>query len=140
MAFAAKIRRLLPFISLAVLAVALYDGWVFYSRRQSARAVEQQRSEKEAAEARRTMELIGQLKILNLYAVPAAIPRGKSTRLCYSVVGAKTVRMVPEVAGIYPALSRCVEVSPKRDTDYTLFAQDENGHTVTQKVSVQVRR
>lgn len=139
MAVTTKLRRVLPFLSLAILAVALYDGWVFYSRRQSARAVEQQRSEKEAAEARRTLELIGRLKILNLYVVPPTIQRGKSTRLCYSVVGAKNVRVEPEVAGIYPALSRCVEISPKQDTEYTLFAQDENGRTVTRKVSVQVR-
>lgn len=140
MAFTTKLRRVLPFLSLAILAVALYDGWVFYSRHQSARVVEQQRSEKEAAEARRTLELVGQLKILNLYVVPPTIQRGKSARLCYSVVGATNVRVEPEVAGIYPALSRCVEISPKQDTEYTLFAQDENGRTVTRKVSVQVLR
>ena len=134
----AKIRRVLPFLSLALLAVVLYDAWVFYSRRESAREVEQQRAEKEAADARRTLDLIGQLKILNLYAVPGAIARGKSGRLCYSVVGAKTVRMEPQVAGVYPALSRCVEISPKQDTEYTLVAEDEAGHSVSQTVTVQV--
>ena len=134
----AKIRRVLPFLSLAVLAVVLYDVWVFYSRRQSAREVERQRAEKEAADARRTLDLIGQLKILNLYAAPGAIPRGKSGRLCYSVVGAKSVRIEPEVPGVYPALSRCVEISPKQDTEYTLVAEDEAGHSVSQSVTVQV--
>jgi hypothetical protein len=122
-----------------VLLVVLYDAWVFYSRRQSAREVESQRAEKEDAEARRTLDLLGQLKILNLYAVPGVIERGKSTRLCYSVVGAKTVRMEPEVGDVYPALSRCLDISPKQDTEYTLFAQDEAGHSVSQKLTVQVR-
>ena len=129
---------MLPFLSIAVLVVVVYDAWVFYSRRESARAVEQQRAEKEAAEARRTLDLIGQLKILNLYAVPNAIQRGKSTRLCYGVLGAKTIRIEPEVAGVYPALSHCVEISPKQDTDYTLTAEDEAGHTVSETVSVAV--
>ena len=84
--------------------------------------------------------MLGELKILNLYAVPGAIQRGKSARLCYSVVGAKTVRMEPEVSGIYPALSHCVEISPKQDTEYTLFAEDEAGHSIKQKVTIQVLR
>ncbi len=118
--------------------MVVYDAWVFYSRRERARAVEAQRAEKDSAEARRTLELIGGLRILDLYAVPGAIERGKSARLCYSVVGAKTVRMEPEVSGVYPAFSHCVEITPKQDTVYTLFAEDEAGHSINKNVSVQV--
>ena len=120
------------------MAVVLYDAWVFYSRGERAREVERQRAEKESAEARRTLDLIGGLRILDLYAVPGAIQRGKSARLCYSVVGAKTVRMEPEVSGVYPAFSHCVEIAPKQDTVYTLFAEDEAGHSINRNVSVQV--
>lgn len=123
---------------MAVLAVALYDAWVFYSRRERTREVERQRAEKESAEARRTLDLIGGLRILDLYAVPGAIQRGKSARVCYSVVGAKTVRMEPEVPGVYPAFSHCVEIAPTQDTVYTLFAEDEAGHSVNRNVSIQV--
>jgi hypothetical protein len=133
-----KIRRVLPFLSLAVLLVALYDAWVFYSRRERAREVEQKRAEKESADARRTLDLIGQLKILNFYAAPPVIERGRAARLCYSVVDAKTVRIDPEVKGVYPALSHCVEIFPKKDTEYTLFAADEAGHTVSQKFTIKV--
>jgi hypothetical protein len=138
--FISKIRRILPFLSLAVFAVVLYDAWIFYSRHERAREADQQRAEKEAADARRTLDLIGQLKILNLYAVPAIIQRGKSARLCYSVVGAKTVHMQPEIPGVWPALSRCVEISPRRDTLYTLTAEDDAGHSVSEKVIVQVQQ
>jgi hypothetical protein len=134
----AKLRRVLPFLSLAVLAVVLYDAWVFYARRERVREVERQRAEKESAEARRTLELIGGFRILDLYAAPAAIQRGKSARLCYSVVGAKSVRTEPEVEGVYPAFSHCVEISPKQDTVYTLFAEDEAGHSINKNVTVQV--
>jgi len=133
-----KIRRVLPFLTLAVLGVAVYDGWVFYSRGRAARKIEEQRAEKEAADAKRTLELIGELKILSLYTSPAVVSRGKPARLCYSVVGAKTVRMQPDVPGVYPALSHCVEISPKADTEYTLTAQDDAGHSVSQKTSVRV--
>lgn len=134
----AKARRVLPFLSLAVLAVLLYDAWVFYSRRQSSQEAEQQRSEKEAADAKRTLELLGQLKIQNFYITPPVVERGKSTRLCYSVVDAKTVRVEPPVGDAYPALSHCVEISPQKDTEYTLTATDEAGHSVSEKAAVKV--
>lgn len=120
------------------MAVVLYDAWVFYSRRESARQVDRQRAEKESAEARRTLELIGGLRILDLYAAPGAIQRGQVARLCYSVVGAKTVRLEPPAEGVYPAFSHCVEIAPKQDTVYTLFAEDEAGHSINKNVSVQV--
>ncbi len=134
----AKARRVLPFLSLAVLAVLLYDAWVFYSRRHASHQAEQQRSEKEAADAKRTLELLGHLKIQNFYVTPPVVERGKFTRLCYSVVDAKTVRVEPPVGDVYPALSHCVEISPLKDTEYTLTAADEAGHSVTEKVSVRV--
>ena len=135
MAFVAKIRRILPFLSVAVILVALYDAWVFYSRRERAQEINQERAEKESADAQHTLELIGRLKILNFYAAPPAA-RGQAIRLCYGVVSAKTVRIEPAVRGVYPAFSHCVEVTPKKDTEYTLIAQDEAGHTVSQKVLV----
>lgn len=134
----AKARRVLPFLSLAVLVVLLYDAWVFYSRRQASHEAEQQRAEKEADDAKRTLELLGQLKIQNFYAIPSVIERGKSARLCYSVVDAKTLRVEPPVGDIYPALSHCVEISPKKDTEYTLTATDEAGHTASEKAAVKV--
>ena len=138
MTFVSKIRRVLPFLSLAVLAVALYDGWIFYSRHERAGDVERKRAEKESAEARRTLELLGELKILDFYAAPPVVQPGESARLCYSVVGAKTVRIEPAVEGVYPAFSHCVDVSPSKTTEYTLFASDETGHMVNQKATLRV--
>jgi hypothetical protein len=134
----AKIRRVLPFLSLAVLAVLLYDAWVFYSRRQASHEAEQERAEKESADAKRTLDLLGHLRIQDFYASPPVIERGRSTRLCYSVVDAKTIRVEPPVGDVYPALSHCVEASPHEDTEYTLIATDEAGHAVREKAAVKV--
>ncbi|HUH63408.1 MAG TPA: hypothetical protein VLZ50_10440 [Terracidiphilus sp.] len=138
MASVAKVRRVLPYLSLAVLAVLIYDAWVFYSRRQATHQVEQERAEKDAADAQRTLEQLGRLKIQNFYVSPPVVERGKSTRLCYSVIDAKTLRVEPPVGDVYPALSHCVEVSPQKDTEYTLTATDEAGHSVSEKAGVRV--
>ena len=136
---AALVRRLLPYLSLVVLAVLLYDGWVFYSRWQRAREVTRAKVEKEQAEARRTLQLIGNLKILGFYALPNDIQRGSTAKICYSVVDAKSVRMEPPVRSLDPALSFCFEVAPRKTTEYKLFAQDAAGHTVTATSTIQVR-
>jgi len=78
---AALVRRLLPFLSLAVLAVLVYDGWVFYSRWERTREVSRQKTEKEQEAARRTLQLIGNLKILGFYAVPNEIQRGSMAKI-----------------------------------------------------------
>lgn len=138
MGITAKVRRALPFLWLAVIAVVLYDAWVFYSRHQSAREVEERKAEQESEDAKRTLDLLGQLKIMDLYVVPSTIRRGQTARLCYSVVGAKSLRSEPPIKGLYPAFSHCVEVSPKSDTEYTFYARDDAGHEVSQKTLLKV--
>ena len=136
----AQIRRVLPFVSIALFVVLAYDVWVFYSRWDRGRRVAEQRAEKEAADAKRTLELIGQFKILNFYSVPGVVKRGKQANLCYSVVGAKTVRLEPAVKPLYPALSYCLQVSPQKDTEYRLIAEDGAGHTAAQSLVIKVIR
>ena len=137
---AAKLRRVLPFLTLILFAALLYDGWVFYSRWAASRDVERKRAEKQEAEYRKTKELLSGLKILDFYASPPVLRAGAAGKLCYSVIGAKRVRMMPEVDGVYPAFSRCVAVSPRQDTSYTLVAEDEAGHSVSKNVAVRVMR
>ena len=136
------VRRALPFLALIILGIGAYDGWIFYSRWSSARSIEQQRSRDEADRARRTVQMLGgdELKILAFYAAPPSIAHGRSTSLCFGVNGAKTVRIDPTVVDdLHPSLSRCFQISPKRDTEYKLTASDGTGHSLTQSVTVQVR-
>jgi hypothetical protein len=37
-------------------------------------------------------------------------------------------------------MSRCLDVSPKKDTTYVLTAQDEAGHTDTAQLAIKVLR
>lgn len=138
----AYFRRALPFLSIAVLIVLAYDAWVFYSRWDRVRQAERERADKEAAAARHTLDLLGggDLKILNFYASPGVIRRGKEASICYSVVSAKKVRMEPEVEPLYPALSYCFKVSPRKDTEYKLFVEDGAGHTATASLAIKVVR
>ena len=132
------LRRALPFLGVLIVLGLIYDGFVFWSRASRNREAQQVQTDRAAERERKTAEAYGglDLKILNFY---AAHEPDRPTDLCYGVTGAKTVRMEPPVDAVWPALTRCVQVSPKKDTEYKLIAQDEAGHTVTRSVSVKAR-
>jgi hypothetical protein len=136
-----RIRRALPFVSIAVFLALAYDGWVFYSRWDDTRRVEQKRTEKEARDARDTLDRIGggELKILSFSAAPAVIQHGRPANLCYSVVNAKTLRMEPPDGDVYPALSHCLQISPRKTTQYKLTAEDGEGHTAMESFTIRVK-
>ena len=76
--------------------------------------------------------------ISQFYAQPAAIPKGSKGLLCYSVENATAVRLDPPVERVWPAMSRCFEVTPDKMTAYTLTAESADGQTVSKSVTVQV--
>ena len=47
--------------------------------------------------------------------------------MCYGVANAKTVSIDPPVEGVWPSVARCLNVSPRRTTVYTLTASDGAG-------------
>jgi hypothetical protein len=55
------------------------------------------------------------------------------------VANAKTVKIEPFVESIKPSLSRCVGISPKKTTEYTITAEDGAGHSVTETTTVKVQ-
>jgi hypothetical protein len=134
-------RNPLLYTSTLLILALLYVGWVFYSRRQEAHEIEERAREKEKAEAERTFELLGgnRFEILAFYAVPGLIHRGDSAQLCYGVSNAKSIRLEPQTNPVWPSQARCVDVTPKKDTTYTLTAEDGNGHIKTATLTVQVR-
>jgi hypothetical protein len=137
----AQLRRALPYISVVLFLGLLYDGWIFYSRWNDSRQAEQQRADKEAQTARQTLDRIGgsQLKILAFNAEPAATPHGHGFNICYGVVNAKTVRVEPPIGDVYPALSHCLQIAPRKTTEYKLTAEDDAGHSVTQSLTIEVK-
>ncbi len=136
------IRKILPFTSIAILIAAIYVGWIFYSRWNDDQEASRARAEKQRAAAQQTLDQLGggQFKILNFYASPGAVKRGDSATVCYGVSEAKSVKITPDVEAIHPAISHCLQVTPKKTTEYTLTAEDGKGHTATQSFTLQVVR
>jgi hypothetical protein len=130
-------------IGLAVAAVAV--GWILFSRweenRQIDRRAAQEKAQKQSESDRATLEQFGgkELAIQSFYASPGVIHRGDSARLCYGVANAKTIKLEPPSDPVWPSYSRCVDVSPRKDTVYTLTVQDAAGNTRSQTVAVKVR-
>ena len=136
------LRRALPWLSAALLAALIYDGWTFYARWRSARDTEQARKAEQARRDRQSIDLLGgtDFRIINFYAVPPAIQRGGHAKVCFGVYGAARVRIEPELGDVHPAVSDCREVAPREDTAYKLIAEDGAGHTVTASLTIKVAR
>lgn len=135
------LRRIIPVLGILLAVGLVYDGAVFYSRWSGNRQAERARAAAEVAQDQKTIDLLGGdgLKIISFYAAPGTIHRGGHSSLCYGVTGAKTVIMTPAIAQMWPALSRCLDASPRKDTEYKLVAEDAQGHSVTQSLTVTVR-
>ncbi|MGD0956747.1 MAG: hypothetical protein ABR953_07930 [Candidatus Acidiferrales bacterium] len=129
-------------VSIAALVLALgYVGWAFWSRSHETRVIEERAAAQRRAEDQRAFEGMGgnRFDILSFYATPGTISRGDSTDLCYSVSNAKSVTLVPQSNAVWPSFERCVSVSPRKTTTYTLTATDAAGHTKSATVAVEVR-
>jgi hypothetical protein len=136
-----KLRAFLKYTWFIHVAVLLVIGWIFFSRWQTNREIEQRALEKQREENRRAVEFLGgnRFEILQFYASPGLIRRGETSQLCYGVSNAKVVRLEPRAtSGVWPSHSRCVEVAPTKDTSYTLTIEDGKGNTKTATVEVRV--
>ena len=80
----------------------------------------------------------GPVRITQFYAAKPAIPRGEDVLLCYGVENATSVRIVPPVEQIKPALTRCITVAPVETTTFTLVAEDRSAKTTSQSITVTV--
>jgi hypothetical protein len=131
--------------AMVVLGVLAYVAFIFISRRASDRAYDR-RSAKQAAQQQRAVDRAvieqlggGDLAIRTFYVSPPSIAHGQSAQLCYDVDNAKKVTLNPPVAEVWPSHTRCVDVSPKRTTDYTLTIRDSAGKTASERVQLEVR-
>jgi len=125
--------------------VLLYIGFVFVSRYRSTRDFERRDAEK-AAEQRRAgdhaaVEQLGgtELAIRALYISPGVIHHGETAELCYDVANATTVTLDPPAGKVWPSHNRCLSLSPKKTTTYTLTIADASGKSTSQTVDLQVR-
>jgi hypothetical protein len=126
----------------AFLVVGAYIGWVFYSRWAANQSIAEKAAEKTRTQDQKTFDLMGgdRFEILVYAANPPVIRAGEKSSLCYSVSNAKEVKIEPKTEEpVWPAYSRCVHVSPRKSTKYTLTIDDGAGHTKTAAVEVRVR-
>lgn len=134
----------LVYSSALLLLVALYVGWIVFSRWHENRSIEQRTREefarKKQEQDRETVEKMGgsELAIQSFYG-NAAIRRGETALLCYGVANAKKVTLEPQSSPVWPSYSRCVDVKPAKTTTYTLTASDDAGHSVSQTFTIKVR-
>ncbi len=137
--------KFLRYSWLVVAAALIFVSGTSFLRWRENRAIDEEMERRAAArkseEDRRTVEMMGgnRFEILAFYAAPATIRRGEAAQLCYGVSNAVSVRLDPPVESLRPSYSRCVDVSPQKDTTYTLTAEDLQGHAKTATAMVRVR-
>lgn len=128
-------------VGVALLAVS----WIMLSRWQENRRIEQKSQEakmqKQLASDRQAVEHLGgkDLAIRSFYASPGAIHPGETVQLCYDVANATAVTLEPQSNAVWPSHSRCVEVSPSKNTTYTLTITDASGNTRSLPLEVKMR-
>jgi hypothetical protein len=135
-----------PFLysSLLIFAVILYVSYILFARYESNREFERQRKERQSEQRREddrlAVEQLGgsELAIRGLYVSPRAIHNGETAQLCYDVANAKTVTLDPPAGAVWPSHSRCLNISPRKTTTYTLTIKDAAGKTISQSVELPV--
>jgi hypothetical protein len=139
------LKNPLLYSSAALLIAMVAVGWVLFSRWLENKQIDErtvaQRRQERAENDRAALDQFGgkDLAIQSFYASPGVIERGESTQLCYGVANAKTVTLEPQPNPVWPSYTRCVEVSPGKDTLYTLTVTDAAGNTKSQTLEVKVR-
>ena len=136
-----------PFLysSIVLLGVLFYVSYVLYARYESGKEYERKNKERQAEQRREedrlAVEQLGgsELAIRGLYVSPRSIHPGETAQLCYDVANAKIVTLNPPAGAVWPSHSRCLNLSPRKTTTYTLTIKDAAGNTVAQSVELPVR-
>jgi hypothetical protein len=131
--------------SVVIIAALLYTAWMFFSRWQENREIQEKTAAaqhaREQDEAAKTVETLGgsQFDIINFYVTPGTVRPGEEAQLCYGVSNAKIVRLDPPAGNVWPSVSRCFAISPHKTTTYTLTAEDGAGNSKTATMRLEVR-
>lgn len=138
------LKKPLILSTLIAVGIALYLGFVFFTRWESNRTIEKHNAVKAAEEQHANdvaaVQSLGgsELAIRSFYLSPPAIYTGESSQICYDVANAKTVTVDPPVGEVWPSHSRCLDVSPKKTTKYTLTIADAKGQSTSQSIELKV--
>lgn len=133
---------LLPYTTVLLIVVALYVAWIFYSRRRDRREAEERADAAKLEQQKKVVDQVfgsGQVKLLNFSISPIRLRRGETARLCYGVSNAVSLVIEPHVEDTKPSYNHCLDISPQKNTTYTLTAKDKAGHTETGSLTVTVQ-
>lgn len=78
------------------------------------------------------------VSIDQFYSPTPHVAKGAPAKLCYGVSSAKTVTLTPAEAQVWPAVTRCVEVTPRKTTTYTFTAIGADGISETKTTEIEV--
>lgn len=81
----------------------------------------------------------GKVRILQFRTSVGALTAGEKAELCYGVANARSVRIAPMAAHIYPSSNRCLEIGPRHTTHYTLMAIGYDGSVATRSLTLAVQ-
>ena len=81
----------------------------------------------------------GRVRILLFQASVGSLTEGEKAQLCYGVANAKSVRILPVAARVYPSANRCVEIVPQHTTHYTILAEGFDGSVATKSFTLPVQ-
>ncbi len=81
----------------------------------------------------------GPVRILQFYASVGALAPGERAQLCYGVENARSVRISPDLQGVYPSLRHCLEIVPEHTTHYTILAEGFDGAVATRSFTLPVK-
>jgi hypothetical protein len=142
---ASRARQIIRYMPILVVIAAVYAGLVLLVRWNENREAEAREKTEAAAKARednaRALDVVGgtEFKILSFYVTPGLAHRGDTVELCYGVANAQTVKIDPDIGrGTWPSVNRCIDITPKKTTTYTLTAQDAHGNTKTESLTLEV--
>jgi hypothetical protein len=76
------------------------------------------------------------VRITQFYATELKAPKGEPVNLCYGVENDSVVRLAPPVEQLHPSLSRCFPVTQTQTITYTLIAEDKQGGTASQSITL----
>ncbi len=107
-------------LTVVLLLVGIQLAWIYYERSRPL----PKRPEKVVG-IPKELDTI-ELKILNFYTAERPV-RGEPFLVCYGVINATKVVLEPPLAEVKPVLSRCVEVTLRKETELTLRAFGRNG-------------
>jgi hypothetical protein len=136
------LRNFLVLSAIVLVFGGAYVGWIFYLRWEANRALAEKAAEKQRTQDQQTFEAMGgnRFDILAYSADPEEIQAGEKSSLCYSVSNSKSVKIDPPTEEpTWPAFSRCVHVSPRKTTTFTITIEDGAGHTKSASLGVRVR-